>query len=405
MGIRMGPARARRAARGQRSGALLAPLLALAGCGGGEEAATSRGAAGAPAAPEPETWLVCSDPRVDFGEVIEGATLDHEFVFENRGPQDLHVLSTRVSCGCTLTTLEHVESAGGARRPFGEGEAIAPGGRVALRTTYHTRGKSGNAPREVQIFCDQPSGVTTVTVEATILPWLQVEPSDLAPVLLQEGASHVFHHTVRSARGEPFLLQATGEGVPPQVTVELHAPRPDAEGRSAEWELVTKLAPGLPRGVYSYPIHLRTDVLHPDAPALSDGTPLYIEAAPFVSVKIVGKIGVDPPVLAFMGVAEGQTVARSLRLTSHDPGFRLDRPTLRLEPSKAGEPCPLAATAVLSARPVEGENAWDVQVLLQGLAKEVDYWFNARLVIGTGHPDEPEVKVNVSGRRTGPSQR
>lgn len=374
-------------------------LLGLAGCGGGS-AAPSQAAGAAPAAPEPETWLVCDEPLVDFGEVVEGATLDHEFVFENRGPQELRVATTRASCGCTVTTLEHIDPDAGARRPYLEGEPVPPGAQLALRTTYHTRGKSGNAPRAVQIFCDQPSGVTSVTIEATIIPWLSVEPDELTVVPLREDQSHTFVHTVKSTGGETFLLEPTGQGIPPQLAVAARALQPDADGRSPAWEVTTMLSPGLPRGVYSYPIHLRTDVLHPDAPVLPDGSQLVIETSPFVTVKIVGKFGVEPPALSFLGVAEKETIASSVRITSYDPDFQFGPPSLRLEPAKAGAPCPLAKTAALSARPVEGQNAWDVQVLLQGLAPEVEFWFTARLVIVTGHPGEPEVAVNVSGRRS-----
>ena len=383
----------------------LGASLLLATCGGDGAAAGSPAGGGPDAAPEPETWLVCDEPEVDFGEVVEGAALEHEFLFENRGPRAVRISGTRVSCGCTAAVVERIEAGTGARRPLSNGEPVEPGDRIALATTYHTRGKGGEAPRQVDVYCDQPSGVTSVTIRARIQPWLVVDPLQHDVAVLREDQGTSFVHTVRSAGGEVFRLEPTGQSIPPQLAVEARPLEPDPDGRSAAWEVTSALSPGLPRGVYSWPIHLRTDVEHPDAPALPGGEPVHVETSPFVSVKIVGRIGADPPVLAFMGVGEGQVAARTLKLVSHDPAFRLGRPELRLEATKAGEPCPLADTAVLSARPIEGEDAWEVQVLLEGLSKEVDYWFNARLVITTGHPDEPETTIQVSGRRSGPFQR
>jgi len=38
----------------------------------------------------------------DFGKVISGDTVEHTFVFENRGTEPLKILSARGSCGCTV---------------------------------------------------------------------------------------------------------------------------------------------------------------------------------------------------------------------------------------------------------------------------------------------------------------
>ena len=63
-----------------------------------------------------------------------------------------------------------------------------------------------------------------------------------------------------------------------------------------------------------------------------------------------------------------ETVARSIRLTCHDPHFTLTEPELALRPLKGGDPVPLRDTAQFTSRPVPGENAWDVELLLAGLS-------------------------------------
>ena len=48
---------------------------------------------------------------------------------------------------------------------------------------------------------------------------------------------------------------------------------------------------------------------------------------------------------------------------------------------------------------INGDNPWDIQVLLSGLEEEVPNNFRARLVIETGHPDEPRFESQITGIR------
>ena len=56
-----------------------------------------------------------------------------------------------------------------------------------------------------------------------------------------------------------------------------------------------------------------------------------------------------------------------------------------------------SVVAHLSTRRVPGENAWDIQLLLEGLAPEVPRTFLARLVVETGHPREPLLEAPIHG--------
>ena len=66
----------------------------------------------------------------DFGTVIEGVFVTHEFILSNTGDEPLTITRVRVACGCTTTTLSKT--------------TLAPGESVRLEgslDTYHYKGR------------------------------------------------------------------------------------------------------------------------------------------------------------------------------------------------------------------------------------------------------------------------
>ncbi len=49
--------------------------------------------------------LEVSELVYDFGVVIEGTEVEHDFLLTNRGDEDLVILSVTATCGCTTTSL------------------------------------------------------------------------------------------------------------------------------------------------------------------------------------------------------------------------------------------------------------------------------------------------------------
>ena len=156
--------------------------------------------------------------------------------------------------------------------------------------------------------------------------------------------------------------------------------------------------PGLYEGLRGYPIHLETDVPNPDAVPGSEAQ--TFRATVFVTVEVVGELSLRPEVLTFGGVGTKELVSRSLRLTSHDTEFALAEPVARLLAIESDEVPALAATASFHARPVPGENAWEVELVLDGLAADVPPRFLARIELETGHPELPRLEAKVSGYRS-----
>jgi uncharacterized protein DUF1573 len=339
--------------------------------------------------------MACPEPEVDFGRVFEGSVLEHEFELEALAP--LQVTAVRSDCGCTVARLDRL--AGSERLPYGYGDPLERGTKLVLRARYDTLGHAGTGVRSV--FLSTEAGETVaLTLAADVRPWLVAEPPELGLTRLLEGETGEVGFRVRSAGKEPFLLVATHRALPDAVGVELLPQQPDGAGRSSEWTVTVRAGADAPRGPHAYPIELESDVPVPPADSEesgSDAPERRFTVAPVWNLHVLGPVALSTPNIEFGLVRPDETVARTVRLESFDPGFTLAEPRVRLEPLKGSGPLPLARTARVRSRPVPGSPAYDIEVLLAGLDPEVSGRFLAKLVVETGHPRLPRLEALVSG--------
>jgi hypothetical protein len=74
----------------------------------------------------------------DFDTIYQGDKVAHDFIFTNTGKQDLYLLQTNSSCGCTVSQYSK--------------EALAPGEKGSIRIAFDSSGKSGKQDRKVTII-------------------------------------------------------------------------------------------------------------------------------------------------------------------------------------------------------------------------------------------------------------
>lgn len=343
------------------------------------------GACGADAPPVEAGFELPADARVDLGAVYEGALLRHEWRLAVR--EALVVRETKTDCGCTVAAL--TQDVGGSERPYAPGEPLAPGDVLRVGVTYDTRGRVGPSERAITLLLGD-GRVLPLRLAADVRRWLVAEPDTLPFLRVLEGAAATAEFEVRSLSGEPFRLTPTGRAVPAAVTLTPTPLAPDATGRAARWRIVARLGPDAPRGTHSYPLELASDV------ALA-GTERVHTVAPAWNLQVLGPVALSSPSLEFGLVGADEVVARSVRLESFDPAFVLAEPRVRLEPLRAGEPFPLAATAAVHVR-AHGP-AFEIELTLAGLPPEVSGNFLARLVVETGHPRLATLEALVRGVR------
>ncbi len=117
-----------------------------------------------PEAPDAErtgkrSSIVFEELRYDFGEILHGDKVQHDFVFTNQGEKDLEIKNVRVSCGCTKPSY-----------PF---LAIPPGGEGKIGVTYNSVGKKGYQRPTIRVFTndpDQPEVVLRLTGRVKVIP-------------------------------------------------------------------------------------------------------------------------------------------------------------------------------------------------------------------------------------------
>lgn len=81
--------------------------------------------------------IVFDEAEFDFGEVKEGAIVEHEFSFENTGHKPLLIYDARSSCGCTV--------------PEWPKDPIPPGGTGVIKARFDTSEKTGKQKKVILI--------------------------------------------------------------------------------------------------------------------------------------------------------------------------------------------------------------------------------------------------------------
>jgi Protein of unknown function (DUF1573) len=91
----------------------------------------------------------------DFGEIKQGAVVDHVFQYTNKGKTKLKIWDLRTSCGCTAALLKNKET--------------DPGQDGSIRVEFDSAGKIGKLSRRVSMKTNDPKNpVITIVIFADV---------------------------------------------------------------------------------------------------------------------------------------------------------------------------------------------------------------------------------------------
>jgi hypothetical protein len=103
----------------------------------------------------------------DFGSVVEGTKVKHDFVVRNGGTAPFTIQRIVPSCGCTASSAST--------------ETVPPGGESKIHVTFDTTGFSGTKEKSVQILTSDPvNGRLEVKLRGRIETDVVVEPPFVA---------------------------------------------------------------------------------------------------------------------------------------------------------------------------------------------------------------------------------
>lgn len=347
-------------------------------------------------------WEFGSD-KVDFGTVMQGDVLQHTFYMHSGGTEDLVIRQAKPTCGCTVADVM-VEQEDGTFGVYKMGSPIPAGTKIELTATLHTKNKQGAASSRINIFSSDPRGQRQLGLAAQVQPFFQVNPQHVSFPQMSTRDTSSQTTTIRTTRSERIKLEMQDTPKPTGLTVALEANDADAEGKATSWTLTVNAGPGLREGNLAYSVQLVSDKVIPGAEEQPTGELATYETSVTVMGRVTGMISVNPSLISLGLVRPGQVVSRTVRLTSHDPEFEIGEPKVRFEDRQGGE-WDLAGHFSTVMRPVAGKNAVDIEVRLDGLPETLNSSFSGMFFIDTGHADNPEMKLPISGVCRGGVQR
>ncbi|MCC7201401.1 MAG: DUF1573 domain-containing protein [Nitrospirae bacterium] len=93
----------------------------------------------------------------NFGNVLQGKTVEHTFLFENKGTEDLWIKEVTTSCGCTAALVSS--------------NTVKPGEKGEIRVSYDSQGRAGKVSRTITIVSNDPvEPVKELAIEAIVAP-------------------------------------------------------------------------------------------------------------------------------------------------------------------------------------------------------------------------------------------
>ena len=90
----------------------------------------------------------------DFGNIIDGESVEHTFKFKNTGSTDLVISSCAASCGCTI--------------PSWPKEPIAPGDEGSIKVKFNSSGKSGSVSKDITITSNANPVITKLQIKVFV---------------------------------------------------------------------------------------------------------------------------------------------------------------------------------------------------------------------------------------------
>ena len=177
-------------------------------------------------------------------------------------------------------------------------------------------------------------------------------------------------------------------------------------GKATRYELEAVVGPGCTEGQLAYAVPIRSDLPIPGAEKMPNGQMPCYDTNVTIMARVTGMISYTPQFISLGLIKPGQVKATAIRVTSHDPAFKLGelQCEIRGRDTKEWEFAKCFSTFV---RPVATENAVDIEVRLNGMPETLNGSFSGTLVINVTrpgpdgtvivHPDKPKLELPITG--------
>lgn len=359
-----------------------------------------------PVNPNAKLEIPFGSEKHDFGLSRQGDLLTHTFHLTSTGAEPVIISQASPTCGCTVGEIKVKAPEATTFSPYVLGEPIAPESEVTVDATLDTASKTNQTQVRINVYTNDPVGVMSLSLNANVEPFLRATPPFLQLGDVPQGQDRTGLIEVRTTRGEKVLLTEDTTRqipVPEGFSYELSPVNPDADGKSAHWQVTMHISGEATEGARGYAMSLLTDVPLPEnpnhaKPAVPAGknVPTVYSINTNVNYRILGIISLNPQYLSMGLVRPGSPVVRNVKLVSQDPNFDLSGVSVEIQ-GENGEPLQWAEHFSASVKPAIGANAVDIQLSLDGLPEGADGSFRGVMLVKTGHPSKPQELVRFSG--------
>lgn len=402
--------------------ALPAALLALlaAAPASGADPSGALAEAGEPADPrsgsrdDTKPSLIVDPSKATFETLIlqQGAQIQHRFEFKSGGGGPLVIERVIPNCGCLDPSLSFRAAGAKEYQVYTVGEPIPAGADIALDMGVDTLLKQDRSKLTLQLITNASELPTTFVLIANVEPRFRVTPAGLVFGDFRADEERSGEIDIVSTSGKPVRFvrdEATRLPLPPGMTFQFEPVQPDPDGRSNHWKLRVQLAAGMKEGPGGYRFLFVSDEPMPETPTLAKrraaakarGRSFGPSSANFAvniltNYRVLGDLEITPGVVSFGQMRAGQTLQRRVRLVATKPGIDLSKARAYIR-GTLGLEVPLADCMGVKTRPIEGEDALEVTVTINGVPAGFKGTIRCELAFDTGYEKKPMVRVPITG--------
>lgn len=299
--------------------------------------------------------LVVPQTVFDFGMVVQGAKVKHDFIVRNQGQADLAIQRVVAACGCTATTASQ--------------GTVPPGGEATVTVEFDTAGFSGDKVKTIRLYTndfDNPSML--LSMKGSIQPDVSISPKSLVfeDVVRGNSPGQEKEVTVEARSGSDVQIEGVrsfsrfvnvreirGDQRSRKVAVSIH---PEVSVGELRDRLVVSFKKGKEESAINIPVR----------------------------AIVSGRLKLEPATLSF-GVLEGtQPIVRQTRLENRGDG------KVAIKALQSSDPAVKA-----HFKSIQDGRRYVIHVEIDPSLVKED--LRAALEVLTDSPDEPALTLNIYG--------
>ncbi len=221
----------------------------------------------------PHPLIEVKELEYNFGRIMEGNEIEHEFTVKNAGNAELRIEDVRVDCGCTAVSFD---------------PKIPPKGEGKVKMKVSLKNYSGKVDKKATIRSNDPqTPELVVSVQGAVVPFIDVKPS--TDIVFRGMADQLSESVLDlGATAAPFHIMGTDTDIGEKVGYKLET---IVEGKMYKLKVANKLK----QGNYGGFIRLATDMAQkPDIVIRVSG---FVEGE--ISIRpetiLIGKLSASQP--------------------------------------------------------------------------------------------------------------